>query len=68
RDPGCGSSADSLSSEANAPCTRDHDCRGGLICPRGVCVSPLGSLDAGSDDGGDAGADADAGSGTGRPD
>jgi len=54
-EPGC-SSSDSLSSGLNGPCTRDRDCQGGLVCPRGVCV--LGNMpDAGTDagDGGDGG-------------
>jgi hypothetical protein len=37
-DPGCGS-VDSTSSGVNAPCTRDKDCRGDLVCEKGVCTT-----------------------------
>ncbi|WP_394838378.1 hypothetical protein LVJ94_15870 [Pendulispora rubella] len=48
RDPGCGSSTSS-SSDLIAPCTRDRDCRGGLVCDRGVCIKPRPSSDGGSE-------------------
>ncbi|MBX3248130.1 MAG: hypothetical protein KF901_13205 [Myxococcales bacterium] len=47
-----------------APCTRDRDCEGDLVCRRGVCALPEvdGGLDAspGDADVGDADADAEA--------
>jgi hypothetical protein len=47
-DPSCGG-VDSPTSGPNAPCTRDKDCRDGLVCSGGVCAVP----DAGpADDGG----------------
>lgn len=46
-DPSCGGT-DAPPSGPNAPCTRDHDCRDGLVCARGVCAdSTVG--DAGDD-------------------
>jgi hypothetical protein len=48
RDPGCGG-ADASESAVNAPCTRDHDCRSGLVCSKGVCVSSSEVKDAGID-------------------
>lgn len=48
RDPGCGSGKES-SSGPNAPCTRERDCRKGLVCAKGVCVSVDELEDAGSE-------------------
>jgi hypothetical protein len=46
RDPGCGGGVESPSGSINAPCTRDKDCQGGLVCREGVC----GGADAGAAD------------------
>ena len=54
-DPGCGS-VDSPSSGINAPCTRTKDCKGDLVCEKGVCTSPS-QVDAGGDSSADADAD-----------
>jgi hypothetical protein len=50
RDPGCSSVDSSGTSGANAPCTRDYDCKDGLTCRGGVCTGP--SKDGGLSDGG----------------
>jgi hypothetical protein len=36
RDPSCGGT-DSPTSGVNAPCTRDKDCSGALLCREGIC-------------------------------
>ena len=40
RDPGGCSGVDDPDGGTNAPCTRNSDCRGGLICAEGVCTEP----------------------------
>ena len=51
REPGC-NGTDTPSSGPNAPCTRDKDCSGTLLCSQGVCTDPDASSkppDGGSD-------------------
>ena len=45
----CSGGADSSANGVEGPCTRDHDCQGGLVCVSGVCVEPDAGvpLDAG---------------------
>ena len=61
-DPSCGD-VDSTSSGPNAPCTRDRDCRDGLVCGHGVCVDPDAGVtgDGGGDGASESGAIVDAG-------
>ena len=54
-DPGCGG-VDSPASGVNAPCTRSKDCKGDLVCEKGVCT-PTYPVDAGSDASADAAGD-----------
>jgi hypothetical protein len=40
RDPGGCGAVDDPDGGTNAPCTRNSDCRSGLICSDGVCAGP----------------------------
>ncbi len=40
RDPGGCGGIDDPDGGTNAPCTRNSDCRGGLVCMEGVCTGP----------------------------
>lgn len=45
RDPGCGD-VEHPNGGPNAPCTRQADCSGDLVCAEGVCTGPDSPKDA----------------------